>query len=205
MTIQPAYTVLRITPAKEVPLRRRHAERLGHAAEASFTSFLKSAAPGIHRVWWDGTSLGSAAVAASRLFEGIPVRLLPSPFSRSVGAFPKPRAPSPYDGVRLANVATLLTNPGGTAIQEACSAGVIAWNGHSVVLVPEATPRVASLAEAALAAHEPVTRALIATDASWPLLLCNAVVGTCAITSARPPFPADVRARLDAILSSSES
>ena len=105
----------------------------------------------------------------------------------------------------MPEVATLLTDASGRVLHESCSASIVAWDGRSVVLVPDSTPRVASVAEAALAANEPVRRAPIEVNGDWPSMLCNAVVGTCAISIARPTFPLDVRKRLDAILSGEQS
>lgn len=202
-TSERTYTVLRVTAPGIVPLQRRHIERLGHDCADAFATFAKGASAGIYRVWWDGASIAFESVPTSRLSEGMPVRFITSPFAGSVGAFRK--RPAGYETVRVPGVASLLTDASGALLHESCSASIVAWDGRSVVLVPDSTPRVASVAEAALAANEPVRRAPIETTGDWPLLLCNAVVGTCAISSARPVFPRNVRTRLDAILSGEQS
>jgi hypothetical protein len=202
-TNERTYTVLRVAAPGTVPLRRRHVERLGHDSANAFTTFANGASAGIYRVWWDGAAIAFESVAQSRLREGMAVRFVTSPYAGSVGAFRK--RPSGYEAVRVPDVASLLTDASGGVLHESCSASIVAWDGRSVVLVPDSTPRVASVAEAALAANEPVRRAPIETHGDWPLLLCNAVVGTCAISIDRPAFPPEVRRRLDAILSGEQS
>jgi hypothetical protein len=72
------------------------------------------------------------------------------------------------------------------------------------VLPPEDVPAVASLAEAELAARLPHRRARIFVAGDWPLLLINAVAGTCAVSVAgRAAFPAEARLKLDAVLNAS--
>jgi len=196
------YTVLRVAEDFTIPLLHRHAERLGEGSFAALKRFVSVVvAPGIYRVTWDGGQLSTLLRPASRLREGMPTRLTVSPMANLRGRFPKPAPPSPYDAVRLDGVSTLLTNPAGDELFEACSATLVAWNGDSLVLVPDDAPAVASLAEAAIAANEPVRRRPIATAGTWPVLVVNAVVGTCAIdVTGRGRFPADVRARLTTLL-----
>lgn len=196
------YTVLRVADDFTIPLLHRHAERLGDGAFAALKHFVSFVVdPGIYRVTWDGRQLSTLLRPASRLREGMPTRRLVSPMAKQRGRFPKPAPPSAYDAVRLDGVSTLLTNEAGDELYEACSATVAAWDGESVVLPPEDAPAVASLAEAAIAANEPVRRSPIAAAGAWPLLLVNAVVGTCAIdVPGRGAFPADVRSRLTALL-----
>jgi hypothetical protein len=197
----PTYTVLRVTDGSTIPLLKRHAARLGGEALGALQHFRSLVVePGIFRVSWDGRQLTTLHLPKSRLSEGMPVRALPSPFS-GVSRFPKPAPPSPYDAVRMDGVATLLTSPDGAELYESCSATVVAWDGASLVLPPLEVPAVASLAEAAIDAHEPVVRRPVPATGDWPLLLVNAVVRTCAPSvPGRHAFPADVRARLDALL-----
>lgn len=201
-TPPPGYTVLRVTEAYVIPLLHRHAVRLGVDAVGALNHFRSLTDPGLYRVTWDGRQLTTLKLPGSRLREGMPVRLLPSPFVGQHRRFTKPSPPSPYDTVRVDGVATLLTSADGSELYESCSATIVAWDGSSIVLAPEEVPAVASLAEAAIAEHEPIRRRPIAAANDWPLLLVNAAIGSCAPTIAgRSVFPADVRVRLDALLS----
>lgn len=199
----PTYTVLRLTEQNAIPLLQRHAARLGGEALGALNHFRSLApAPGIFRVSWDGQHLTTLHLPKSRLSEGMPVRALPSPFAGRQARFAKPAPPNPYDAVRMDGVATLLTSLDGTELYESCSATVVVWDGTSVVLPPLEAPAVASLAEAAIEAHEPIVRRPVPAAGDWPLLLVNAVVRTCAPSvPGRRPFPPEVRARLDALLS----
>ena len=202
-----AYTVLRVAEDFSVPLLHRHAARLGDGAFAALRHFVSLVVdPGVYRVTWDGRQLSTLRRPASRLREGMPTRRRVSPMANERGRFPKPAPPSAYDAVRLDGVSTLLTSQAGDAFYEACSATLVAWDGTSLVLPPEDVPAVASIAEAAIAANEPVQRRTLATEGSWPLLLVNAVAGTCAIdVPGRHAFPAEVRARLTALLAKEDS
>ncbi|MBL8919798.1 MAG: hypothetical protein JNJ54_13100 [Myxococcaceae bacterium] len=198
----PTYTVLRLTEQYSIPLLHRHAARLGGEALGALQHFRSLApAPGIFRVSWDGRQLTTLHLPKSRLSEGMPVRALPSPFAGRQGRFAKPAPPNPYDAVRMDGVATLLTSADGAELYESCSATVVAWNGTALVLPPVEAPAVASLAEAAIEAHEQVVRCPVPAAGDWPLLLVNAVVRTCAPSiPGRRPFPPEVRARLEALL-----
>ncbi len=86
-------------------------------------------------------------------------------------------------------------------IYEACVAGIVAWDGWSLVLPPVEAPAVASVSEARIAAQLEHRRARIRVDGDWPILLINAVVGTCKLNiPGRGSFPATVRAHLDVTL-----
>lgn len=197
------YTVLRLTELGAVPLLARHAARLGDGAAEALALWRTSAAAGVYRVMWDGKVLTPSLRPASRLVEGMPSRLAVSPFASKRGRFPKPAPPSGYDAVRADGVATLLTSADGRELYESCAATLVAWDGQGLVLAPEDAPAVASLAEAAVAANVEVRRHPLEVASDWPLLLLNAVVGTCAVAVAgRAPFPTDTRARLQALLSS---
>jgi hypothetical protein len=163
--------------------------------------FSRHAEPGVYRVTWDGVALSTQVRPPSRLVEGMPTRFVPSPFAGQRGRFAKPTPPSPYDAVRIAGVSSLLTCAAGVELYESCVASVVAWDGASLVLPPDEVPAVASIAEAEVAARFPHRRASILVAGDWPLLLINAVAGTCAPTVAgRAVFPEEVRARLDAAL-----
>ena len=187
--------------AGTVPLFEGHVRRLGEDSRAALREFTSLAAPGVYRVSWSGQRLTTQARSASRLLEDMPTRLVVSGFSHQRGRFPKPAPPSPYDAVRLEGVSSLLTDASDEELFESCSAALVAWDGHSLVLPPLEAPAVASLAEAQVASHLRHRRARVLVRAHWPLLLINAVAGTCAVNVPnRPPFPREVRAQLDAVL-----
>jgi hypothetical protein len=180
-----------------------HVERLapeGAAGLAAFARFAREATPGIYGVAVAGGELRAEWRSGSQLAEGMPVRLMVSPFVAQRGAFPKPGPPSAYDDVRLPGVATLLTSSDGSEIHESCVAAVLGWDGAHFVGVPEDLPRVASVAEAAVRAVLPWGRAPLRTDDRLPLVLLNAVAGPCTVSTGRLPVPADVMATLTRVL-----
>ncbi|MCA2980921.1 MAG: hypothetical protein INH41_10795 [Myxococcaceae bacterium] len=200
------YSVLRVDDGGRLPLRRLHAERLGPGAGPALARFARRAAPGVYRATWNGEALTVTARGPSRLRDGLPTRLVPSPFAHVRGRFPKPAPPSPYEAVRLDGMVSLLTDEGGHQLYEACVAGLVAWSGAALVLPPEDAPAVASVAERAIAERLSPQRAPLLVSDRWPLLLVNAAVGTCApAVPGRGAFPADVRARLDALLASEDA
>jgi hypothetical protein len=195
------YTALRVTSEQQVPLFEGHVRRLGPGSRVALVEFVAHAQAGVYRVTWNGTQLSSELRPPSRLQEGMPTRFVVSPFADQHGRFAKPAPPSAYDSVRIAGVSSLLTDAAGVEIYESCVASVLAWDGTSLVLAPENVPAVASVAEQEVAARFPYRRASIRVKGEWPLLLINAVAGTCAVNvEGRAAFPADVRARLDAAL-----
>jgi hypothetical protein len=196
------YTVLRVTERFTIPLLARHAARLGAGSASAlehFRSFVVD--PGVYRVRWDGRQLSTLVLPGSRLSDDVNVTWAVSPFAREQGRFTKPAAPSAYDSVRAEGAVTMLTTADGEELLEADTAALFAWNGVSLVAPPLDRPAVASLAEAAIATHEPVVRAPITRAGAWPLLLVNAVRTAAPTVEGRPPFPADVRARLEQLLS----
>ena len=201
MSVSAPYTVLRVTPSNGVPLFEGHVRRLGEASRAALRHFAAQAIPGVYRVTWDVAELVTTLRPPSRLVEGMPTRFVVSPFAGQRGRFAKSAPPTPYDAVRVAGVSSLLTGADGTEMYEACVASLVAWDGAMLVLPPDDVPAVASLAEAEVAARLPHRRARLFVESAWPLLLINAVALTCAArVEGRPKFPAEVRARLDAVL-----
>ena len=205
------YTLLVVT-GDGIVLHDYHRRRLdpgGDAAAvaafaAAFARFAREARPGVFavRVGADG-ALRAESREGSRLREGMRARLLVSPLAGRQGTVPKPAAPSPYDAVRADGVATLLTSADGSEIYEACVAAVLGWDGERLVCVPGDRPRVWSTAEAAVREHLPVREAPLAVRARTPLLLVNAVRGTCEVAlQGRDAFPAGVRAELERLFRS---
>ena len=167
-----------------------HVERLapeGLAGLAGFARFAGDATPGVYSVTVAGDELRAERRAGSSLVEGMPVRLVVSPFAARRGAFPKPGPPSAYDDVRCAGVATLLTSADGSELYESCVAAVLGWDGTHFVGVPEDRPRVASVAEAAVRATLPFVRSPLRTGDRLPVILLNAVAGPCTVSTGRPP------------------
>ena len=196
------YTTLRVT-ASGVVLYEQHLERLapeGPAALEAFARFAREARPGIYAVTVRGGTLAVEPRGGSALVAGMPARLVVSPFAAQRGAFPKPAPPSPYDAVRQPGVATLLTSADGSEIYESCVAAVLGWDGARFICVPEDRPRVASVAEAAVRAVLPHTRAPLRTADSTPLVLLNAVAGPCVVDTGRPPPPPEVLEMLARVL-----
>lgn len=196
------YTVLRVTQSSGLPLFEGHVRRLGEDSRVALRHFASQAAAGVYRVSWDSANLVTTPRPVSRLVEGMPTRFVVSPFSGQRGRFAKPAPPTPYDAVRVSGLSSLLTDLAGTELYEACVASVVAWDGAMVVLPPDDVPAVASLAEAEVAARMPHRRARLWVESQWPLLLINAVVGTCEVrVEGRAKFPGEVRSRIDAVLS----
>jgi len=196
------YTLL-LTTEEGIVLHDYHRRRLnpdGDAAtDGAIARFAREARPGVYAVWaGEGGVLRVEARGGSRLREGMSARLLVSPLAGGGGPVPKPAAPSPFDAVRAEGIATLLTSADGAEIYEACVAAVLGWDGGRLLVVPSDRPRVWSTAEAAVRDHLPVTEAPLAADAALPLLLVNAVAGTCAVDlPGRGAFPAAVRAEIE--------
>lgn len=197
-----SYTALRVTESGVV-LFDAHRRRLGVAYEAAFDTFAATAAPGIYGLRGADGHLETTRRDRSRLFDGIPVRFLPSPIADRRGPQVKTPSPSPWDAVRQDGVATLLTSPDGAELFESCTASVLAWDGATLVAPPDDAPRIASVSEAFLLSRHPHRRAPIRRDAGWALVLVNAVAGACAPSLEAPPFPAAVLSALRASLNSS--
>jgi hypothetical protein len=195
------FTALRVTAGNHLPLFEGHVRRLGEESRGPLRHFASLATEGVYRVSWDGAQLTTKLRGPSRLVEGMPARFAVSPFAGQRGRFPKPGPPTPYEGVRVEGISTLLTDAMGEEIYESCVAGVVAWDGASLVLTPDDSPAVASVAEAELAAKVAVRRAPILVKSDWPLLLINAVAPTCQPkVPGRAAFPADQRALVDELL-----
>lgn len=198
------YTLLRVTE-RGVVLLDYHLRRLGAVEPGpgrdALLAFLANAGPGVWAVWLEAGEVRAEARPGSRLSDGMPVRALPSPLASGSGLVAKPPSPGPYDTVRVDGVATLLTSPDGSEFWEACSAAVLAWDGAHLVVPPPDRPRVWSTAEAAVREHLSVVEAPLPVESPMPLLLVNAVKGTCApALPGRQPFPSDIRARIEWLL-----
>jgi hypothetical protein len=192
------FTTLRVAEAGVV-LFAAHRARLGAEAAPAFEAFAAGAAPGVYGVLaGPGGRLEVTPRAGSRLFDGIPVRRVPSPLAPGLGARPKAPPPGPYDAVRTPGLATLLTDPADAELWESCTASVLAWDGAGLVAVPADRTRVDSTAEGEVLRQLAVRRAPVPVAAGWPLLLLNAVVLSCA--PAGPAFPAEVRRAVDEVL-----
>lgn len=195
------YTLLRIDAQGRLLMKAWHLQRLGASAQDELERFVAGAPPGIYRVAWNGQRLETSQRAQSRLMEGMPTRFVVSPVALHRGRIAKRPPPSEYDDVRVDGVASLLTDRAGTVIHEACSAAVVGWNGRALVLPPLETPCVDSVAERALTSRIDAERAPLRVADGWPLILINAVVGTCAVEiEGRAPFPAEERQRIDLAL-----
>lgn len=198
-----SYTLLRVVE-DGVVLFEEHRRRLAPAGgriATRFDDFARSATPGIYALRAGAGQLAVERRERSRLFDGMPVRWLVSPFAGRHGLFPKLPSPSEYDACRQACVSTLLTSANGLEIYESCSAAVVGWDGAQLVFAPEDRPRVDSTAERALRARVAFTAAPLLRDARLPLALVNAVAGLCLpVVPEREEFPEDACALVRAAL-----
>jgi len=190
-----SYTLVRVA-AEGVVLLRQHERRFqGGAQREGFVRLVAAAQPGIWAVSCDAArGVEAEQRPASRLHDGMPARLLPSPVADRIGPIAKPRPPGPYAAVRQDGMATLLTSADGSELLEACSAAVVGWDGSRIVCVPSDRPRVWSAAEAAIREHLPFREEPIAASSS-SLLLVNAVKGTCSVEGRS--FPGRVRGEIE--------
>lgn len=204
-TARTAYTTVKVIEAGVV-LYQWHARRLAAAGQAvldAFAAFSREAAPAVYTLRAAEGLLRVEPREPSRLFDGIPTRFAPTPLEPNEGAVAKPASPCRYDGVRLRGVSTLLVSADGEEIYEACSAAVVGWDGVRLLRVPSDRPRVSSTSEAALRDQLPTHEAALLRSDEVPLLLVNAVKGTCRIDlPGRPPFPEHVRESIDELLES---
>jgi hypothetical protein len=183
------YSTVRVVPAGVV-LFDAHRRRLGEPAAAAFDAFSHTATPGVYSLAFGDGVLSVTPRPGSRLHDGQATRTLPSPIARATGPQPKQSSPSPWDTVRTPSVATLLSDPQGTQLYESCVAAVVAWDGRELVLVPDSSPRVESLAERFVQAHHPHHRAPI-PPTHEALLLINAVTLAIPAGSRFPPAVRD--------------
>jgi len=203
-----AYTLLAVT-GDGVVLGAYHLRRLGLDAEeaapalGAFRRFAAEASPGVFALLLHGPSLSVESRPGTRLRDGMPARVAPSPVTDRAGPLPKPASPGPYDAVRQSGIATLLTSLDGEEIYEACSAAVLGWDGGRLVCVPDDRPRVWSTAEAAVREHLPVVERPILLRSRMPILLVNAVKGTCSLAAPRrDPFPTRAREEIERLFRS---
>jgi hypothetical protein len=188
-----AYTLLRVEPAGAV-LLDYHLRRVGPGAARQLEAFVAGAASGVWALRASAGGLRAEARPGSRLVEGMPTRAVPSPALGRGGRFAKPEPDGLYAPVRQAGVATLLTSADGAEILEACSAAVVGWSG-GLVVAPADRPRVWSTAEEAIREHLSPRAAPL--RAAMPLLLVNAVKGTCAVQGSA--FPEAARREIEAL------
>lgn len=198
------WTALRVT-SSGVVLFDEHLRRLAPAGDAflrAFRDFAASADPGSWIVRADGDSL-SRERFTSALKDNAPTQTLVSPYADLVGAFPKRARPSRYHDLRVPGVVTLLSSSDGTELYESCVASLVGWDGQKLILVPESRPRTDSTSERFLEQHFDCVRLPFRADDRQPLLVVNAVKGTCTLSTSRQPFPDDVRRLIDAAFDSS--
>ena len=177
-----SYTTLRVSRSGVV-LFAAHAERLGPALLPAFESFAASATEGVYSLRAQGYQLLVEQRPESRLRDGVALRTAVSPVLARGGPFPKPASPSEYDAVRAPGTVTLLTDAAGEELYECDLASVMAWDGSTLILVPEDRPRVLSVAELFVARTFAHRRAPIRVDGTWGLLLINAVAAVSPITA----------------------
>lgn len=196
--LSPLFTTVRVI-AQGVVLLEEHRRRFAAdpVALAGFDDFARIAEPGSYSVRFAAGAITTERRARSRLVEGMPTRVMPSPL-----AAPIEKDPGPYGSVRAPGVTTLLTDPSGEELWESCVAAVVGWRDGRFLLVPSDRPRVRSVTEAALrhrfSYHE---EPLLVRDLTTPLLLLNAVAPTAEVAiPGRPAFPTGPRRELEAFL-----
>jgi len=195
------FTTLRVTPAGIV-LRELHRRRLDAAAgprRAAFQRFAAAAEPGVYALWLAGDGAARwTRRERSLLADGMAVRYRVSPVAGERGRLPKPPSPGPYDAVRAAGFATLLTDPAGSEVYEGDTAAVLGWDGARWLHPPDDRPRVWSTAEVAVREHLPARAAPLPVAGDGPLVLVNAVKGPCTLDLPhRPPVPPDALAQIE--------
>ncbi|MDQ3262155.1 MAG: hypothetical protein M3Y59_00630 [Myxococcota bacterium] len=198
-----AYTTLRVTTFGVVlcGFHWTRFERAGPLAADAFARFSTSATPGNYTLRWDGLTLQTDRFDRSRLEEGMPVRTAPSPLRPGDRLIDKPPPEGTYAAVRSPGFATLLTSPDGAELYEESVSALFGWDGRTLISPPKDRPRVLSTSELAIRGGLEVTEAPIRADSDQPLLLVNAVKGTCApATPGRAPFPSAVREEINALL-----
>jgi hypothetical protein len=196
-----SYTVLRVVD-RGVTLYEAHEARFvpaGPAAVAAYCAFAAEARPGVYSLRWADDHLEAVLRDKISLFDGIPVRYVPSPLSASDGLVPKAPPPNEYAGVRTAGVATLLTSPDGVEIFESCTASVVAWDDGFVAPPPD-RPRLLSTTTTTLLQQASVHAAPLLKRSRLPLALINAVSGLVVPSLPdRDPWPAEARTLFDRV------
>ncbi|MBN1962328.1 MAG: hypothetical protein JW841_15450 [Deltaproteobacteria bacterium] len=194
------YTSLRLTE-RGIVLKDFHMRRLqaaGPNADAALEQLAKDKKPGCYSVWAEDKVWRIEPRGESRLYDGMPIRYLPSPLLGKVGPCAKTASPNPYDAVRTLGIATLLTSANGEEIFESCSAAVIGWDGNQFICVPENNPHVWSTSEAAIRKYMPFISAPIKISDTFPVILVNAIKGVCTITTTdRQDMPQKVIKQLE--------
>lgn len=188
-----AYTSLRATE-DGVLFYDQHLARFKRAAgaegEKAFRDFAENVRPGAWSLRFDEGGLTVKAMPGSRLFDGMPAVLRPSPLAPGSPALEKPAPPGPYAPLRIDGVSVLLSSLDGGEIWESCSAAVLAFDGRGLIHPPDDRPRVRSTAEAHLRSLLPMRAAPVPSDCR-ALLLVNAVKGACLLEPPRSgEFPA---------------
>lgn len=200
-----SYTVLRVVDAG-IPLYDEHERRFlrsGPAAASAFQAFATRATTGIYRLTWTHGHLDVERRETVSLFDGIPVRYVPSPLRAAAGLVGKTPAPNEYAPLRIPGIATLLTSPDGEEIYESCTASVVEWD-DGFIAPPNDRPRLLSTTLSALMNALPMRTAAIQRGSALPLALINAVTGLVAPeVRGRSPLPAQARVEFDRVWTAS--
>jgi hypothetical protein len=196
------YTVLRKT-ADGVPLRSLHRARFSGADEAArtFDEAVDALPEGLHALCYVENALQVRALAGSRLASVERVQFAPTPLP-GTGAIAKPAPPCVYDDYRRGPVLTVFFDASMSTLCEADCAAVVGWDGLSLVVPPDETPRVASVAETAIleAFFRRVRRGPLVRDGAEALAFVNAA-GACTLPIAgRAPFPPALLAEIADLL-----
>jgi hypothetical protein len=200
------YTVLRKT-ADGVPLRSLHRARFctSDEAERAFDEAVDALPEGLHALHYAESALQVRMLAGSRLAAVERVQFAPTPLpgpTGTTGAIAKPAPPCVYDDYRRGPVLTVFFEGGTKALCEADCAAIVGWDGEMLVVPPDETPRVASVAETLVleAFSGRVRRGALLRDGAEALAFVNAA-GACTLPIAgRAPFPPALLAEIADLL-----
>jgi hypothetical protein len=200
------FTALRVVE-EGVVLYEQHARRLsvwGSPWERTWLDFSRDARPGAYALEVVEGKLAVRARGPSALRDKMASRFWVSPVADRSGPRAKEPSPSPYEGVRLEGVCTLLTSSDGLELYESCRAAVLVWESGCLRAPPADRPRVLSVTELALEEAGVLERAPLEARGQSPLLLVNAVKGVCLpdVPGRLPPPPVAV-ARVQEVLRAS--
>ncbi len=196
------YTVLRKT-ADGVPLRSLHRARFSGSDELAraFDEAVDALPEGIHALQYAENTVKVRTLAGSRLATVERVQFAPTPLPGTTGTIAKPAPPCVYDDFRRGPVLTLFFD-GTENLCEADCAAIVGWDGERLVVPPDETPRVASVAEAAVleAFSGRVRRGPLRRDGAEALAFVNAA-GACTLPiDGRAPFPPALLAEIADVL-----
>lgn len=190
MPLAEGYTVLRKT-ADGVPLRSLHRARFSasEGAERAFDEAVAQLPEGLYALHYAENSLQVRTLAGSRLATVEHVHFAPTPLL-ATGAIAKPAPPCLYDAFRRGPALTVFVHGAGELCEADCAA-IVGWDGEGFVVPPDATPRVASVAEGRIlqAFSGRVRRVPLLRNGAEALAFVNGAGARTLPIEGRAPFP----------------